>query len=160
MPICEGCNDTHRMDFGEDHAQVMCTRCPSPCDECRTGAGGRSAYCDKTPCDCACHADSWQYQKAREREAARGCRPHGNINCTRCGEVAELRRARARIEDLESTVAKLEADLKLVRKVEWWATYRAALTGMHAQRPRGWTDAHESASIAADTAHGPLDGAK
>lgn len=53
-PVCDTCKDTHWMPFGEDRHDVMCTRCPTPCQECR--AGGNGPYCEKTPCGCACHA--------------------------------------------------------------------------------------------------------
>ena len=56
-PVCGTCKDTHRMpygdaDFGEDR-MVMCTSCPSPCEECR--GGPYRAFCASTPCDCGCH---------------------------------------------------------------------------------------------------------
>ncbi len=50
--VCETCNDTHRMDLSG--AVVNCTRCPVPCQTCRRGGNG--AYCEHTPCSCACHA--------------------------------------------------------------------------------------------------------
>lgn len=53
MPICETCNDTHRMEIRGDQ-MVPCTRCPTPCQRCR--AGGTGAFCERTPCACACHA--------------------------------------------------------------------------------------------------------
>lgn len=45
---------------------------------------------------------------------------------------------------------------------EWWATYRAALTGMHAysgslMEQLNVESAHDCAASAADRAHGPLD---
>lgn len=49
-PICNVCNDTHRMTLGE--REVMCTHCPRPCERCRQHLG---AFCEKTPCSCACH---------------------------------------------------------------------------------------------------------
>lgn len=62
-PICSTCGDTHMMtlhsDVG-DEREVMCTRCPTPCQECR--AGGNGPFCGSTPCDCPCHADAWQYK--------------------------------------------------------------------------------------------------
>ena len=45
---CTTCGDTHRMGFGD--REVPCTRCPTPCDECRVGA-----YCATVPCACGCH---------------------------------------------------------------------------------------------------------
>ena len=56
-PVCSTCNDTHQMTIhgeGEVDRVVMCTQCPVPCQRCR--AGGNGPYCEKTPCDCACHA--------------------------------------------------------------------------------------------------------
>ncbi len=53
-PICDTCNDTHRMTLtrdGEANQVVMCTRCPLPCREC--GQGG--PFCTAAPCGCACH---------------------------------------------------------------------------------------------------------
>lgn len=44
---CEHCEDTHEV-YGR-----MCTRCPTPCQECR--AGGNGPYCETTPCACPCH---------------------------------------------------------------------------------------------------------
>jgi chromosome segregation ATPase len=49
--VCSTCNDTHLMSLGDD--EVMCTRCPRPCQKCR--AGGNGAYCSTTPCACDCH---------------------------------------------------------------------------------------------------------
>lgn len=51
-PVCTTCKDTHEMQL-EDQ-KVMCTHCPTPCDDCR--AGGNGAYCTTTPCSCHCHA--------------------------------------------------------------------------------------------------------
>jgi hypothetical protein len=51
-PVCDACNDTHRVHM-EDLGDVMCTRCPTPCQQCR--AGGTGAFCATTPCSCACH---------------------------------------------------------------------------------------------------------
>ncbi len=49
---CETCNDTHSMSLRG--SLVPCTRCPTPCQECRIN--GRGAYCATTPCACACHS--------------------------------------------------------------------------------------------------------
>lgn len=53
--VCETCNDTHMMTlYRSGHARdVMCTRCPAPCEECRGTTN--TAYCAVTPCPCACH---------------------------------------------------------------------------------------------------------
>lgn len=55
MTVCSTCNDTHRMELGD--RVVMCTRCPTPCEQCRQRAPGfgPGAYCGSTPCACACH---------------------------------------------------------------------------------------------------------
>ena len=50
-PVCYRCHDTHLMDF--DGRKVMCTSCPSPCEECRKD--GTGAFCQTTPCECDCH---------------------------------------------------------------------------------------------------------
>ena len=50
-PVCKTCNDTHTMML--DERQVMCTRCPTPCQKCRQG--GMGPYCENTPCSCECH---------------------------------------------------------------------------------------------------------
>jgi hypothetical protein len=55
--ICEECKDTHKMELNEQ--MVMCTFCPSPCQECR--AGGIGPFCEQTPCACKCHATHWKY---------------------------------------------------------------------------------------------------
>lgn len=57
-PVCDTCKDTHWMYFGEDHDDVMCTRCPVPCEKCRsrTKGGGGGPFCAQTPCACDCHA--------------------------------------------------------------------------------------------------------
>lgn len=51
VPVCSTCNDTHRMTLRD--RDVMCTRCPTPCQGCR--AGGTGAFCATTPCACRCH---------------------------------------------------------------------------------------------------------
>lgn len=50
-PVCTVCEDTHVMTLRD--AEVPCTHCPTPCQECR--AGGNGPYCTATPCSCACH---------------------------------------------------------------------------------------------------------
>lgn len=50
-PVCEQCGDTHQMELRG--AIVACTRCPVPCEKCRMG--GTGAFCEHTPCACACH---------------------------------------------------------------------------------------------------------
>lgn len=53
--VCEVCNDTHMMPYGE--RRVMCTYCPVPCRKCACDSG-RGAFCETTPCDCDCHRRS------------------------------------------------------------------------------------------------------
>lgn len=48
-PTCSTCNDTHVMPLGD--REVMCTRCPRPCERC-----GNGPFCATTPCGCSCHA--------------------------------------------------------------------------------------------------------
>lgn len=50
-PVCSTCNDTHSVPYNGTY--VMCTRCPTPCGDCRRGGSG--PYCAKTPCSCECH---------------------------------------------------------------------------------------------------------
>ena len=52
-PICSTCNDTHTMTLGD--REVMCTRCPVPCDRCQQGTPPTAPYCATTPCPCSCH---------------------------------------------------------------------------------------------------------
>lgn len=58
--VCETCKDTHSMPLHSrsgDVRDVMCTRCPVPCDHCRTRVSdfGAGPYCATTPCRCLCH---------------------------------------------------------------------------------------------------------
>ncbi len=46
---CDYCKDTHVMPA----TGYACTRCPSPCQECRRGGNG--PFCETTPCPCTCH---------------------------------------------------------------------------------------------------------
>ncbi len=60
QPVCETCQDTHLMwmhNSSGDLEQVMCTRCPTPCEGCRSRGPGQAGgpYCATTPCACACH---------------------------------------------------------------------------------------------------------
>lgn len=57
MSICNTCNDTHRMSL--EYGEVMCTHCPTPCQNCRYDGVG--AYCTETPCGCNCHAGKADY---------------------------------------------------------------------------------------------------
>lgn len=49
--VCETCNDTHSMELRG--MVVMCTKCPTPCQQCRSGGNG--PFCETTPCACKCH---------------------------------------------------------------------------------------------------------
>jgi hypothetical protein len=53
--VCSTCSDSHRMTLGE--REVPCTFCPRPCESCRSLYQGQrlGAYCEATPCLCACH---------------------------------------------------------------------------------------------------------
>ena len=67
--VCSLCNDTHKVPTPEgDHGPFgdgtrMCTSCPAPCQKCR--AGGTGAYCEHTPCSCACHEQRHPHTVAR-----------------------------------------------------------------------------------------------
>lgn len=70
MPVCNTCNDTHRMTmYGASGAQnVMCTRCPLPCSSCSNGP----PYCEQTPCSCNCHMNKPMSPDETLRLIARG----------------------------------------------------------------------------------------
>lgn len=78
-PTCSSCGDTHRVTLGD--REVMCTRCPVPCELC----GGKpiGPYCTSTPCSCACHAAKRPApadepkQSLAQRRAAHGMTPLG-----------------------------------------------------------------------------------
>jgi hypothetical protein len=55
MKVCATCNDTHMMLL--DDREVMCTRCPRPCERCRSRGPGLAGgpYCAAIPCGCSCH---------------------------------------------------------------------------------------------------------
>lgn len=62
-PVCSTCNDTHvmtRTNGSGDVSEVMCTRCPTPCEACRSRGPGRAGgpFCATTPCACDCHRPS------------------------------------------------------------------------------------------------------
>jgi len=66
-PVCDHCNDTHRVFFfnhylGERETR-RCTYCPLPCPKCSLGA-----YCKTTPCPCECHGPK-QPEQAAETNA-------------------------------------------------------------------------------------------
>lgn len=54
-PVCSTCLDTHRMTLSA--REILCTHCPTPCENCRTRGPGQAGgpYCATTPCACACH---------------------------------------------------------------------------------------------------------
>jgi len=62
MVVCKICNDTHLM-YLEDHGNVMCTHCPSPCEKCRYK--GKGAYCANIPCLCECHSTMTRHVKSK-----------------------------------------------------------------------------------------------
>jgi hypothetical protein len=66
MPVCATCNDTHSMTLGE--REVMCTRCPTPCEKCRSRPPP-GPYCQTTPCDCPCHKTATVAAAAATEEA-------------------------------------------------------------------------------------------
>lgn len=68
-PICETCNDTHRMMMADDHLWP-CTRCPMPCGKCR-GGDSAAAYCARTPCGCECHRGDDRFKAMSEPTADR-----------------------------------------------------------------------------------------
>jgi hypothetical protein len=100
-PVCKRCNDTHLMTRGEEghEREVMCTFCPTPCEACR--AGGFGAFCEKTPCECACHVKTAQERPARplteeqlaalERDYTRPGQVHEDVRSL----LAEVRRLQA-----------------------------------------------------------------
>lgn len=57
--VCMTCRDTHTMMLGD--RDVMCTRCPTPCERCRsrTPGAGPGPYCATTPCACGCHGSDY-----------------------------------------------------------------------------------------------------
>lgn len=99
-PVCDVCKDTHevttRRDGYEDRV-IMCTSCPTPCDNCRQGAGipgqGLGPYCSTTPCPCGCHkTKSWV-----EPEPSRASGERKRI-------AHQIQTARAILDSIEATV--------------------------------------------------------
>jgi len=71
LPICSRCNDTHEMPaWNGSGATWPCTGCPRPCDKATCRKSAISAFCDVTPCACACHADDHLYVRARAEARA------------------------------------------------------------------------------------------
>lgn len=52
--VCWVCQDSHRMSLQD--RLVPCTRCPSPCQDCRERL---SAYCEMAQCECCCHHNTF-----------------------------------------------------------------------------------------------------
>lgn len=78
---------------------------------------------------------------------------------------AELDRAYERVEDLEQQLNTAKLFERKLRNKAWWKTYRAALTGLLAfpgytghSAPLTVSEAHAAAALAANLAHGPIDG--
>ena len=105
--VCETCRDTHAMDL--NGAVVMCTKCPTPCADCRSGGNG--PYCSITPCPCNCHNP-------------KQCLELMGVD-TRLGEL-DLdfldRKAQERIENGTNTEAV------------WWSATRAAINEIRETR--------------------------
>ena len=84
-PVCDTCNDTHRMEVHDEHGDSRvypCTHCPAPCERCRKGA-----YCETTPCTCDCHKDSKEQNDATGRgkapaQSRPGTSSRNPIKCT------------------------------------------------------------------------------
>lgn len=115
-PVCSTCNDTHRMPFGEDHADVMCTRCPTPCRRCR--AGGNGPYCATTPCACLCHLSAAFIDGMRPAVERQRAEQYGNTkpapstaDTLPTPVVPDDVSAEARIAGLLTRAEKAEADL-------------------------------------------------
>lgn len=109
-PVCDYCNDTHTMTLHRESGQeqeVACTRCPTPCQKCR--AGGRGAFCEKTPCACRCHTGPAQERDAVEREIARRAAGRPDIWELAMGERQRLQQhaefLRTALDALESTLS-------------------------------------------------------
>lgn len=108
-PVCKTCNDTHRMTQareGDNDRVVMCTSCPVPCQRCR--AGGRGAFCEKTPCRCACHVEGTATARAEHEDlhyrVRLACATLRDVVGSNGPESIEsfARRAAAKIEELEA----------------------------------------------------------
>ena len=50
---CLMCQDTHRVWIR--NGSMMCKHCPMPCNGCKGYNGKNPAFCNETPCDCACN---------------------------------------------------------------------------------------------------------
>lgn len=50
--VCEYCCDTHSVWSQLLERNIMCLRCPKPCDSCKDFP---NPYCKETPCICDCH---------------------------------------------------------------------------------------------------------
>lgn len=112
MPICSTCNDTHTMTL--DGTVVMCTRCPVPCQECRSD--GRGPFCETTPCACTCHEES---QRRLAAEAVAYLRAEADFNRS----WADGRRG----ADRNLSDAYKARRLELAKEREHWANAIEAL---------------------------------
>lgn len=146
-PVCWTCNDTHVMElhsYGGDSREVMCTRCPTPCQKCR--AGGVGAFCEHTPCSCDCHGPSRQpgspgvdldeldrllatHRTSTDADAV----TDAVVRLTRAlpRMLAELRTLRARVGELEAGLELTERKLTTARAVV--DEQRARITDLEAQ---------------------------
>ena len=70
MIVCATCNDSHTMTLRG--RVVPCTRCPTPCEACRsrTPGFGPGAYCVVPMCTCTCHSGDPRLAAARVSAAA------------------------------------------------------------------------------------------
>lgn len=112
-PICSACNDTHLM--GEGWA---CTRCPTPCEDCRSRGPGRfgGPFCAVTPCGCKCHANDHKYA-GRSRQTHAIVSPQNVLDTLESEAVslrAELAKRNARISELEAVLAELRRRATIV----------------------------------------------
>lgn len=71
---------------------------------------------------------------------------------------AELERAYARIEELESEAVEMQRNLRNYMNIAWWRTYNAAVTGCSTVPEMTVDSVHKWASELANVAHGPIDG--
>lgn len=121
-PVCSTCCDTHRMTLHE--REVMCTRCPVPCERCRSKPQG--PYCAVTPCPCECHRkgepanspeipDGSDLDKTYRDSDGRECSL--DVMCMRePGWAASvIRTLQQRVWSEQSLVRKLDADYSAAR---------------------------------------------
>jgi hypothetical protein len=81
-PVCSTCKDTHSMPL--NGTEVMCTRCPVPCERCRR-QDPQGPYCATTPCACGCHGADYPHPDVGPLHHARDRREHDdNHDPARC----------------------------------------------------------------------------